>query len=202
MNDIEVWKPYPEIEWLQGSRFGEVRTLDHYVKDKRLGKRLIKGHILPQRRREDGYMDVSCSMNGKTVHLRVNRVIAMCFLPNPDNLPQVNHKNAVRTDNRVENLEWCTHQENIDYRNKLGHQANCGRGSVPVIAINLATLEALRFKSQMEAARQLGAYQTTIKNVIKGRLNKTHNYWFTNADKNAVEVTRVKFGDSVARKVE
>lgn len=198
----EIWKTYPEIEWLQGSNLGRVRTLDHYVKDKRLGKRLIKGHVLPQRHRKDGYMDVSCGVNGKTVHTRVNRVIAMCFLDNPNNLPQVNHKNAIRTDNRVENLEWCTHQENIAYRNKLGHQANCGRGSAPVISVNLNTHEVSRFSSQSEAARQLGAYQTIIKNVIKGKQNKHHGYWFTNADNHAVENTRAKFGDSVARKVE
>lgn len=196
-NKVEVWKTYPKIEWLQGSNLGNARTLDHYVKDKRWGKRLIKGHVLKQYRTPNGYMYVTLKVNGKLVNLKVHRIIASCFLPNPDNLPQVNHKNCVRTDNLVENLEWCSRGYNIEYREKYGAACNS-----PVIAINLNTYEASRFPSQMEAARQLGAKQSAINGVLKGRRYKsTHGYWFTYANENTVDNIKAKFGDDVANKV-
>lgn len=197
MNDDEVWKTYPGIEWLQGSLFGEIRTLDRYVICNDGRKRLIKGRVLKQQIQKDGYMGVGFGMGGKVVYLLVHRVIAACFLDNPDNLPEVNHKNNNPMDNSVSNLEWCTHEYNIEYREKYGTALNR-----PVIAINLVTLEASHFPSQREAARQLGAYQPNIKDVIKGRYKSHRGYYFTNADSNAIENVRAKFGDSVASKVE
>lgn len=199
-SEYEVWKPYPEFSWVQGSNFGNVRTLDHYVKDKRYGKRLIKGRVLKQYRQKNGYMYVYFSINGKTVGLRVHRIIAACFLDNPDNLEQVNHIDCNRTNNNVSNLEWCDGYYNSQYREKYGVSATEARGH-RIIAINIKTLAVLYFKSQGEAARQLGAYQQNIKDVIKGRRKKHHGYWFTNADEHAVENTRAKFGDKVAGKV-
>jgi len=195
--ESKIWKPYPSIEWLQGSRFGDVRTLDHYVTTKNGQKRLYKGHVLKQQRHKDGYMYVQFRVNGKKVHLSVHRIIAACFLPNPIGLEQVNHIDCNRTNNRLYNLEWCDGSYNQQYVEKHGK----ARGQ-RVIAINLKTLEASRFPSQHEAARQLGAYQTVIKDVIKGQRKQTHGYYFTNADSQAVESVRAKFGDSVARKVE
>lgn len=200
MNDEEVWKTYPKIEWLQGSNLGRVRTLDRYVNG-RWGKTLIKGRVLKQRRMKNGYMYVGFRANGKTVYLRVHRVIAMCFLPNPNSLPQVNHKDCDRTDNHLNNLEWCDNSYNMKYREKYGISNTESRGH-RIIAINLKTLEVLYFKSQHEAARQLGANQGSVNGVLKGKRNKCSGFWFCHADENAVENTRVKLGNEVAAKVE
>jgi len=201
MNDVEIWKTYPEIYFIQGSNLGNIRTLDHYVKQGN-SKRLCKGRLLPQHSNKNGYISVVVSVNGKLIHLLVHRVIASCFLQNPDGLEQVNHIDCDHTNNHVSNLEWCSREYNYNYRDKFGYGANCGLGRMPIIAINLTTLEVLRFTSQMEAARQLGVYQQNVNSVIKVRLNKTGGYWFTNADSRAVETVRDKFDGKVAREVE
>lgn len=198
MNDIEVWKSYPSIEWLQGSNLGNVRTVDRVVVRKDGRKQFVKGRVLKQQRNENGYIYVQFGVNGKLVHLKVHRIIAACFLPNPIGLPEVNHLDNDRTNNHLYNLEWCTRQYNQQYREKHGEAFG-----LPVIVVDIKTLETLQFPSQMEAARQLDANQSRISMVIKGKRYKSHHgYWFTNADNHAVENARAKFGDSVASKVE
>lgn len=194
---VEIWKSYPSIDWLQGSNLGNVRTLDYYVKTKNGQKRFVKGHMLKQWRVTGGYIGVTFRMNGKKVHIRAHRIIASCFLPNPDHLPQVNHKNCVRDDNRVENLEWCDTSYNRRYTEEHGEAL--GR---PVISVNLKTLEVSRFRSQHEAARQLGTNTGSITHVIKGRHKSHHGYYFTNADSQATKNVRKRFGKEVAYKVE
>lgn len=192
----EVWKTYPEYDWIQGSRFGEIRTVDHYVTRKDGKKRFVKGHVLPQHHLRNGYMQVSLTINGKTVALSVHRVIAMCFLPNPINLPEINHIDCDKTDNHLNNLEWCTRKYNIDYREERGTARNR-----PVVVINLETSEVLWFKSQMEASRQLKCSEGNIRGVIAGQRKQTKGFWFCRANKNSVEAVRHKFGDEVADRV-
>lgn len=191
-----VWKTYPEYPFVQANQFGEIRTVDRTITDKNGGKRLVKGRVLKQNAARGGYLRVNISMNGKQIHLYVHRIVASCFLPNPDGLPEVNHKDNNPKNNSVENLEWCTPQYNTAYREKYGKK--CNR---PVFAVNLKTLEVSHFESQHEAARQLGVFYQNIESVLSGRYKQTGGYWFCNADENAVENTKVKFGDEVADKV-
>ena len=68
-----------------------------------------------QRMNADGYMQITVGKTENRSQYRVHRIVAEAFIPNPDNLPEVNHKDNDRTNNRVENLEWCTHEYNIQY---------------------------------------------------------------------------------------
>lgn len=203
MNDEEVWKTYPEFDFIQGSSLGRVRTVDRVVVRKDRQKQFVKGRVLKQRRNKNGYMYVYFGINGKTVGIRVHRIIATCFLENPDNLYEVNHLDCNPMNNHFENLKWCSRKENIAYRDKLGHlNVKDNAPKSPVIAINLNTLESLYFPSQNEAARELGAGQGNIYRVLKGRFKQINGYWFVRADSSAVENTKQKFGNEVARKVE
>lgn len=70
---------------------------------------------ISQRKNSDGYMQITGGKTGHRGQYRVHRMIAEAFIPNPDNLPEVNHKDNNRTNNCVDNLEWCTHVYNIQY---------------------------------------------------------------------------------------
>lgn len=194
--DNEVWKAYPEFSFVEASNLGRVMTLDRVVTCGN-GMRVVKGHVLKQWRNMYGYLYVSFGVDGKLITRKVHRLVAQTFLPNPNNWPEVNHKDCDRTKNNVENLEWCTHGYNMQYREKYGESA--GR---PMFAINLNTLEVSRFKSQGEAGRELKANQGNINSVLKGRCKTAGGYWFTYDNGDAVETTRNKFGDIVADQVE
>ena len=203
-NKKEVWKVYPDYKFIEVSNLGRIRTLDRYVPN-RGGKRLVKGQVLKQHLNNKGYMYVCFSENVKTVNLYVHRMVAICFIPNPNNLPEVNHKDNDPTNNAVSNLEWCTRKYNEAYKKNFGTSQAEVLGRVlghPVIAVNPETSEVFWFKSQHEAARQLGVDQSSITKVVKGKQNKARGYWFCNADRNAIEKTRSEFGDEMAKKVE
>lgn len=76
----------------------------------------------------DGYCNVILSKNGKHATFRVHRIVALAFIPNPNNLPEVNHKNGVRNDNRVENLEWVTRSENVLHSFAVLNKVNSFKG--------------------------------------------------------------------------
>ena len=201
-NEIEneIWKTYPEFDWIQGSNLGRLRTLDRYVKQGN-AERFVKGRFLKPQIDRYGYLQVNFRVNGKQVHRKVHRIIASCFIPNPDNLPEVNHRDCNIINNLPNNLEWCTSEYNIAYREKYGTSAAEAVGR-PVYAVNLKTLEVLRFETQSEASQKLSVNCGNLNSVLKGRYKQTGGYWFTYADENAVESTRAKFGDDVAAKVE
>lgn len=198
-SETELWKALPGVPGVEVSTLGNVRTQDCVVCDYNR-EHFIKGGIRKRYTNGSGYLQVNIFINGKWVMESVHRLVAKAFIPNPDNLPQVNHKDCNRTNNNVDNLEWCDNSYNVRYREKYGVSQTETLGH-PVYAINLKTQKPLRFRSQSEAGRQLNADVGSINKVLKGRQKKTHDCWFTYADSSAVEDTRAKFGDKIADKV-
>jgi len=173
---VELWKRHPYIDKIEVSTFGRVRS--------------VNGHYYTSFPVTGGYMQIGFRVNGKRVHKYVHRLVAQTFIKNPDNLPEANHKDCDPTNNDVSNLEWCSHSYNIQYREKFGKALNR-----PVFAVNLTTLKVSRFRSQHEAGRALGVYQTNIAKVVKGKRNQTGGFWFVNDDGHAVDVVKSKLHD-------
>lgn len=192
-SEEEIWKSHQNIDSIEVSTFGRVRTLDRIVSSVRRTY-LKKGRVLKQSYNYNGYLKVNIPIDGKQATKRVNRLVAETFISNPDNLPQVNHRDCDRTNNNVDNLEWCTASYNAKYREKYGISQTEAQGN-PLFAIKMATLEVLQFKSQHEASRTLGINQGHINEVIKGKRNQAGGYWFVNDDGHAVDVVKSKLHD-------
>lgn len=108
----EIWKDIVGYENLyQVSSHGAVRSLKRTIQHKFSGTITIRERILKHRISKNGYPYVDlCNHDQKRYY--VHRLVLTAFLPNTYNKPCINHKNSVRTDNRIENLEWCTYSEN------------------------------------------------------------------------------------------
>lgn len=114
--DFELWKDVEGFEGLyQVSTWGNVRSLDRYVNTIGNSKRLIKGKIIKPRLDRYGYLKVMLSKNGNKKYILLHRLVALNFISNPDNLPQVNHIDEVKTNNFRSNLEWCDSKYNNNY---------------------------------------------------------------------------------------
>lgn len=188
-NEEEVWKIYPDYPWIEASNLGRVRTKDRTVIGRDGKEYHIKGRVLRQHLQKNGYVYVSFKVNGKHVHLLVHRIVATCFLLNDADLPEVDHIDNNPKNNSVSNLRWCTHQENIAYREKYGTPAKeyIKASRKPVFAVNLETFEALPFESQSEAARQLGIDVGDINKVVRGKKNTAGGCWFTEDESEITE---------------
>lgn len=111
----EVWKDIKEYEGLyQVSNLGRVRSLGRKINTGRNGYRITQDKILKQYNKF-GYNYVILYCNQKSKTIRTHRLVAEMFISNPENKPQVNHKNENKEDNSVNNLEWTTAKENCNY---------------------------------------------------------------------------------------
>lgn len=121
---MEVWKDIEGYEGLyQVSNMGRVKSLGA---TNRVGWHL-REKILKQTIEPKGYLKVGLRKNNKIQTVRVHRLVANAFLPNPFNLPQVNHKDENKTNNHVENLEWCTNKYNNNYGSKPKKSAEAAK---------------------------------------------------------------------------
>ena len=111
----EIWKPIKGfVGYYEISNFGNVRSVKRYVRIRR-GVRIVQSRNKEQFLSPKGYLLVALFKEQKCKKLFVHRLVAFAFVPNPKNLPFINHKNEIKTDNRVENLEWCTAEYNDNY---------------------------------------------------------------------------------------
>lgn len=123
-------------------------------------------------RTQQGYKHVTIYINKKSKSCRVHRLVALAFIPNPYNKPYVNHKNGIRGDNRVENLEWVTPSENTQHAVNTGlFKPTRERG---VVQYELSGEKIAVYRSISEAARQT---DSSVEKIIAccQMARKTHN---------------------------
>lgn len=150
---MEIWKDIKDYEdCYEVSNMGRVRRKPGYVKSgiKHNEKRFVKGRILKQNLKRNGYLTVDLSKNYIVKTKSVHRLVAMAFIEN-DNPEKtyVNHKNCNKQDNRVENLEWCTAKENSEHANKNNLYAPPNRKKIKCKQLNLT------FESSYAAAEYI-----------------------------------------------
>lgn len=149
----EIWRPVVGYEGLyEVSSYGRVRSLDRYDNRNCFRKGELMNFFYGC-----GYLKVVFSKNGIVKKYLVHRLVAQAFIPNPDNLPQVNHKDEDKTNNMVDNLEWCTAKYNINYGTSK--------------------------ERRIETLIKIGQYKTGLSRKDLGNIEYCHQYYQKNKDK-------------------
>lgn len=123
---IEEWRDIEGYEgYYQVSSLGRIRSLDRLIDfwNRWLGekvKRIRKGRVMKPGSNPNGYKIATLNKEAKIKYYSVHRLVANAFIENIDNLPQINHKDCDKTNNCVNNLEWCTPSENLLHAHKNG----------------------------------------------------------------------------------
>ncbi|HZW70549.1 MAG TPA: NUMOD4 domain-containing protein [Hanamia sp.] len=126
LKEEAIWEDIPGYEgYYQISNSCIVRSLDRHVNVKNGFKRLLKGRIMRPYVGRDGYVYYLLTVNKISKHIAAHRLLATTFINNPENKPEVNHKDTVRTNNLIDNLEWVTSKENIQHSIKAGTNRHC-----------------------------------------------------------------------------
>lgn len=117
----EFFLPVPNYEGLyEISNFGNVKSLSRIRKGCNMGDSILKERILKLNFDSSGYRTVKLYKNSVKKTPKVHRLVASAFIPNPEGKAQINHKDGCKTNNSVDNLEWCSHLENIRHANATG----------------------------------------------------------------------------------
>jgi hypothetical protein len=157
------------------------------------------GIILSMWEDKDGYLRVNLKVEGEVYQRLVHRLVGENFISNPYNKKQINHKNGIRNDNRVENLEWCTASENANHKYKVlkykiseetiekMRQNSKGRrhSEAAKNKVRLAqstkvkdVISGIIYSSQKEASEKTGVSQSVISYMCNGARGELRNHFF------------------------
>lgn len=186
---MEIWKDIIGYEgYYQISSLGNVRSLDRFD-----GVHNRKGSILRPRLKKNGYLQVGLRKHMERKWIGIHRLVAIHFIENPDNKPQVNHIDGNKQNNTVENLEWATEKENQNHAARIGLRNNMPKGkdhsnygkygadsrsAKPVIRRDPKTGETKLYKAKI-LAQDDGFDVTSISKCCHGKLNTHKGYeWY------------------------
>ena len=168
----EIWRNISENPNYQVSNMGMVKSLNY--------NRTGKEKVLKLCKNSDGYLSVNLCKDGKAKNIKVHRLVAEAFIENPLNLPQVNHINECKTDNRVENLEWCDNRYNINFGTRIERvtksisKANTNN---PKLSKKVLCVETgLIYQSTRDIERQFGFNHSHICACCNGKHKSAYKF--------------------------
>jgi hypothetical protein len=172
--EIELWRPVEGFPDYDVSNLGRVRSWRMRVaipgKRGSASARRTEPYVLALGVKETGRLHVVLRQGGRHLTVQVHLLVGRTFLPNPDNLPELNHKTGIHTDNRLGNLEWVTSAQNIQHAVKFGLVAHGTRHGMS--KLNPAQVYEIRKRcdggeSQRCVAVSLGLAQGTVADVAR-----------------------------------
>ena len=175
----EVWRDVKGYEGLyQVSSNGRVKSLERTFIDKIGRERYVKECILKPGMDKGGYLRVGLCDGEKRKTFKVHRLVCEAYHENPDNKPQVNHINEIKTDNRACNLEWATARENSNFgtRNERIGKKSAITKSKPICQYTLDEKIVKTWASLTEVKRKTGFSQGNISEVANGNRKTAYGF--------------------------
>lgn len=168
----EIWKPAPGFEDLYlVSNLGNIMSLDY---------RHTGEHKIIKLRKSRGYLVFHRTEKGGSIS--IHRLVALAFIPNPDNLPCVNHINENKIDNRAENLEWCDYKYNNTYGSRLNKMAQTRRNRTKkshfgnIMQYSISEELVSTFRSTVAASKATGIDRSSINRCALGQTKTAGGY--------------------------
>lgn len=179
---MEEWR---DIEgyggWYQISNLGRCRSVDRVIHDKLGVDQHMKGYMLKPMMRTTGYLCYHLSnQEGERGKIDAHRLVAIAFIPNPNGYKMVNHKDEDKTNNRVENLEWCDSRYNNTYGTRLKRQA--ASQSIKVRQYTPDGTFIKEWQSAEEAQRKLKIWAPNIRKACNGVVRTAGGYIWESSD--------------------
>lgn len=191
----EIWKDIPGYDgYYQVSNLGRIKSLP---RGKQWPYRQTHNNIRKPRLATNGYFKINLSKGNIVKWFGVHRLVAMAFIPNPDNFPRINHKDENKLNNCVDNLEWCTYKYNANYGAGVSRQKESRKKNPNDVMtrklVGIKNRTPIKcwdkdgnfigfFRSTTEAAERTGVDKSSVSGWCSGRRTKVRKFRFAKAD--------------------